>query len=103
MRVLRDEEVGVTVTEQFDVRTYLAEKGVQVNRTGRQDEVHGLRLGHRQVDEVELWSVACHQAVHQAVEYREDPIQVGIGGLSAPGRFECCHRYFGYSVLSGVT
>ena len=55
--------------------------------TGRQDEVQGFRLGHRQVDEVELWSVACHQLVHQAVEHREDPIKLGIVGTRAPGRF----------------
>ena len=47
------------------------------------DQVEGLGLGHRQVDEVQLGGMAGHQAVHQAVEDREQAIEVGIGMTGA--------------------
>ena len=41
------------------------------------DEVERLRLGHRQLDRAQLGGVGRHDPVHERVEPRDDPVEVG--------------------------
>ena len=52
---------------------------------GGHDEVQGLGLGHRQLEQVELGGVGRHQAMHQAVEGADDAIEIGVG-VARPAR-----------------